>query len=151
MAFSYDLFDRITNRIVTVLETAPELSEGLEFRVGVHKGVRRMGAEQACVYVFRASVEDWGYWMGEQGTDVKAGWALVCMVRHLGDPEALEQMVARLAANVGRIMLQHKSDPGYWSVAQLGSSDAVQFRDEKNQSYEMETVPVVVAFSSSEL
>ena len=150
MAFSYDLFDRITDRLVLILDTAEDLSEGLDFRVGVHKGVRRLGPEQACVFVFRASVEQWGYWMGEKGTDVKASWAIVCVVRHLAEPEVLEQLVARMAANVCRVMLRHKSEPGYWSTAQLGASDAVHFRDDKNQSFEMETIPVLVSFASSE-
>jgi len=150
MAFTCELFDRITDRLVQILSTDPDLMGGLEAPVGVHKGVRRMGPEAACVFVFRASVEDWGYWTGEHGTDVKAGWALVCMVRHLGDPEGLEQMVARLTANVARVMLKHKGEAGYWTTAQLGASDAVPFRDEKNQSFEMETVPVVISFSTTD-
>jgi hypothetical protein len=150
MAFSYELFDRITDRLVLILETAEALHEGLETRVVVHKGVRRMGPETLCVYVFRAGVDDWGYWSGESGTDVKAPWALVCVAKHQGDPEVLEQLVARLTANVARVLLQHKQEPGYWTTAALQASDAVQFRDDKNQTYEMETVPVVISFSSSD-
>ena len=150
MAFNYDLFDRITDRLVALLAADADLSAGIDAEVSVRKGVRRVGPGEVCVFVFRARVDDWGYWAGEAGTDVEATWALVCVARHQGDPEALEQLVSRLAANLCRVMLKHKLEAGYWTTAQLLGSDAVQFRDDKNQTYEMETVPVTIRFSSSD-
>ena len=150
MAWTSEMFDRITDKIVAILSTDADLNDGLTTEVQVHKGVRTQGPEPAAISVFRAAVENYGYWMGEDGTNIVAVWGLVIVCRHLGDPEALEKLLATILANTARVMFKHKGEAGYWDSAVLQGSDAVSFRDDLNQTWEMETVLVRVSFESSD-
>jgi hypothetical protein len=150
MAWTSEMFDRITDKIVAILSTDADLNDGLTTEVQVHKGVRKQGPEAAAIYVFRAGVDSYGYWMGEDGTDIVAVWGLAIVCRHLGDPEALEKLLATILANTARVMFKHKGEAGYWDSAVLQGSDAVSFRDDLNQTWEMETVLVRVSFESSD-
>ena len=149
MALGADAFDRVTDRIISILEADEDLQRLMGEKVSVEKGFWRMVPEPIALFVYRAGVKSFGYWEGQEGEDIFVPYAIICHVRHLGDPAGLETLLGRLVANVATVMLKHKGEAGYWITAQLGASQAVDFRDEQNQTHEMEVVPVLVRFQNA--
>jgi len=144
---THEFLQRITERIGAILEDDARLSEGLGATPVIATSPRRLDFLSHAIYVFRGGIDGYDYHMGEDGCDFTATWYISCINRRVGDPEALESLVSYLTANVIRIMLDHKSETDYWTSAVLQASDAVPMRGEKDQSFEIETIPIEITWS----
>jgi len=139
-----NLFTKRTARIVELLNDFEHLGENLPGgKVHIIAGVEQPQLFQYAVFVYRARVTGYGYWMGQQGTDFAAMWALACITKHLANPAALEHDVSTLAANVIRCLSEARQDP-LWDSLVPQPSDAVTMRDEANQCWEIEVIPVTI-------
>lgn len=139
---TYDEFDKRTDKLVELLKADTYLHEGLPAHPVIHKGPPLTMPETVAIYVFRARVDNPEYWMGMQGSDFVATWAVVGVLRHAGDPEQLEAYVSILAANIMRNIIAHRQVAGYWDVATPGPSEATRTRTNQNQTFEVEAIPV---------
>jgi hypothetical protein len=140
------MLDRITDRLVTLLATSPDLSRGLDGRVAVNKGLARQGPEVCGVYVCLAKVSQWGYVVGGEAVEMRAVWAVTVAAKLAGDPAALERTVATLVANASTVILRHMGDNGYWTTAQLLPTELINIREETDQRWETVTIPVEIAW-----
>jgi len=143
-----DSFDRVTDRLVEILRDAPELNEQLPERVEVFKGPRRVPLGGQSVHVGRVGTGDWDYWTGGQGSDYSLDYWVACVTRHLGEPEELERRISVLAANVVRVLLGHMGEDGYWTTLQVIDSKANQMRTEREQTLEVEIIPLRIMLST---
>lgn len=143
-AIPYDMFWRRTCKIIELLEASAELGEGLPERPVVEAGLPRLATVHYAVYVHRWRVSMWGHWMGIQGEDLEGTWSATCVTRQAGDPAELERATSVLAANVGRVLCdpENKGVTGYWDALEILASTAVSRRDQANQTYEVEAIPV---------
>jgi hypothetical protein len=139
---TYDEFDKRTDKLVELLQDDTELHEGLPAKPTVHKGPPLKSPEQVGIYVYRERVDNPDYWMGTQGSDFVATWAIVGVLRHAGDPEQLESYVSTLAANIMRNIIANRQVSGFWDVATPGPSIATRVRGDSNQTFEVEAIPV---------
>ena len=142
MAIGSDLYTRVTDRIVEILQGDERLSRDLPSTVQVEKGpFREIPGPDALTFVYRARTgADW--WMGEQGVDVDATWHLQAVTRVLGDPETLEERCSILAANLLAVMSDHKNEGGYFVLQAWSPSQAVSVRRKEQHVYEIELLPV---------
>ena len=139
---AYNEFDRRTDKLVELLEDDTDLHEGLPARPVIHKGPPLVMPGTVDIYVFRSRVDNPEYWMGVQGSDFVATWAIVGVLRHAGNPEQLEAYVSILAANIMRCIIAHRQVAGFWDVATPGPSEATRTRTNQNQTFEVEAIPV---------
>jgi hypothetical protein len=139
---AYDALDARTNKLIDLLEADAYLHEGLPDKPVVLKGPPRQSPAQVQVYVFRERVNAPDYWLGMQGSDWVAQWTIACIVRVAGDPAKLEEYMSVLACNVMRCIAANRQVAGFWDVATPGPSVAIRARDDRNQTYEIEGIPV---------
>ena len=149
MAIRYDTLHKRTVRLAQILDAWGNLGDGLPVRPEVSVGLRTAGAAQCAIHVFRQEMDDYEWWMGTEGEDLEGTWGIACVVRHAGDPEALEREMSYLIANVVRCLRGYKQDSGYWQVLTLGRHRALNVRSESNQVYEVEVIPVTLQWQET--
>jgi len=145
-----DLFTKRTARIIELLSDFEYLAEGLSGdTVRIFSGVELQQLYQHAVFVCRTRVVSYGYWVGQQGTDFEVVWSLACITKHFGSPATLEHNVSTLAANVIRCLSQARQDP-LWDSMVPQASDAVTMRDDTDQTWEVEVIPVLIKWQEPE-
>jgi len=143
----------ITEHLARVLREDARLSEALREQVDVFLGPPRIEVlnRPASVFVYRARVDDVAYAAGMEGVDLRLIWELGLVTQRAADPVELEQQCSILAANVHRILYDHRSVCAYWSTAVVGTSRAGDLRSMGEQSWDVEVVPVEVRLYSVDM
>lgn len=139
-------FDDITDGIVEMFTEDETLDENLPEPIHIYKGPQLLGVETFAEFVFRGRVTSYEYTMGGEQVDIEAEWMVVCVTRHFGEPDVLESYVSIHAANVVRCIIANRRKPLLWNVAVPGPSVVVVVRDEEDQGFEVETIPVRISF-----
>jgi len=148
-ALANTMYDDRTNKLLELLRDDDELHEGLPEKPAILKGPPRFSPQVCQIYVYRERVNAPGYWMGLQGSDFVGQWIIACVVRHAGDPEQLEKYMSIMAANVMRNIIDNRQVASYWDVATPGPSTATRARGEKNQTWEIEAIPVILQWQDT--
>ena len=140
---SIDL-DDIQNKFINNLKNDAELSDGLPEQIQIYKGVRRIKnvSHKFALFVYRERNSEPNYHLGSQQYDVEPILNLVCLIRSPFDPEKIEEYTNNFASNVLNHIFEHKIENGYWAYAKHMGSTAVTIRDDKQQDYEIEIIPV---------
>lgn len=147
MPIPNNLFTRRTDKLIENLKADEGLDDGLPVPVEIFKGVHQLKTQNHVIFVYRRGVTDYLYTQGIAQVDVDGVWTFACLTRHIGDPAQLEDYVSILAANVIAHIAEHKQEPTYWLTLEAGPHEAVSARDELNQYWELERIPVLMTFS----
>jgi len=161
---SSDFWTARTDAIIANLREDEMLAERLDGEtVHIYKGFPRLGTDAFAVFVYRAGRPRAGqltsakqdedeYSLSGGIITLKASWHIVCVTRHAGDPGRLDDYISILSANVHRSLWRNRGPAvdgagnTLWSVAITRVSDAATVRDEEDQHYEVETIPLQLVF-----